>query len=86
MIARFGAGRISWGEGFLDPSDVERGLDHQHHNDHQRHNDDQHHNDDQRHNENQHHEHQIIMMTHDHDNHGHDQVLETQMRTIMTSR
>ena len=69
MIARFGAGRISWGEGFLDPSDVERGLD------------DQHHNDDQRHNENQHHEHQIIMMTQDHD-----QVLETQMRTIMTSR
>ena len=74
MIARFGAGRISWGEGFLDPSDVERGLDHQ------RHNDDQRHDDDQRH------EHQIIMMTHHHDNHGHDQVLETQMRTIMTSR
>ena len=80
MIARFGAGRISWGEGFLDPSDVERGLDDQHHNDDQRHNDHQHHNDDQRH------EHQIIMMTHHHDNHGHDQVLETQMRTIMTSR
>ena len=26
MVIRLGAGRISWGEGFLDPSDMERGC------------------------------------------------------------
>ena len=41
---RLGAGRISWGEGFLDPSDVERGL-HQdkHHHHHHRHYHEHHH-------------------------------------------
>ena len=26
MVIRLGAGHISWGEGFLDPSDMERGC------------------------------------------------------------